>query len=194
MESAAAEVPKEKWERSWAEEAARVLGRLSEPHLAKKRATIIALVDARLSGASEESVWDRPETCSRTVYHNKWKRDKVFADVLAEVTKLAQGWEDGRATLALAGAAKALALASPSAVARLVAMLTSPEDAVVVRSAVAILDRAGMETAVKQQHELAGKAGQPVEVKHDLSKLTLEELRALRGLVSKTSDAVADAG
>lgn len=184
---------KAEWEQSWIEAAATCMGRLQEPHLAKKRATIIALVDARLSGAPEESVWGRPETCSRTVYHTKWKRDATFAGVLAEVTKLAQGWEDQRVTLALAGAAKALALASPQAVGSLVAKLTSVDETVVVRAAIAILDRAGMETAVKAQHELGGKANQPVEVKHDLSKLSLDELRALRGLVSKTS-AVADAG
>lgn len=188
------EQPKATWERSWTEEAARILGQLSEPHLAKKRATIIALVDARLSGASEESVWGRPETCSRTVYHNKWKKDSTFARVLAEVTRLAQGWEDGRTALALAGAARALALASPKAVGRLVDMLTSLEDAVVVRSAIAILDRAGMETATKAQHELGGRANQPVEVRPDLSKLSLEELRALRGLVSKANVDAADAG
>lgn len=38
----------------------------------KRRNTIIALVEARLSGTSEEEVWKRRDTCARRIYHEKW--------------------------------------------------------------------------------------------------------------------------
>lgn len=141
---------------SWEQAAAAALARLAEPHLAKKKATVIALVDARLTGVSEETVWRRPDTCSRTIYHNKWKKEPVFASVLADVTKLAQEWRDGRATRALAEAAERLALASPLAVGKLIQKLNSQDEKIVLRAALGILDRAGMETAAKAQVGLGG--------------------------------------
>jgi hypothetical protein len=134
----------------WETQAAEQLNRLTNPHIAKKRATIVALVDARLAGNSEESVFGRPDTCSRNIYHAKWKRDPVFADVLEKTTAMARDWHGGRSMRALAQAAERLALASPVAVARVIQVLsTSIDDQAVLRAAFGILDRAGMETAAK---------------------------------------------
>ena len=55
----------------WIDEAAAQLNRLQGKHREKQRATVIALVDARISGRSEETVWSLPETCSRNIYHSK---------------------------------------------------------------------------------------------------------------------------
>lgn len=134
---------------TWLQAAADQLDKLANPHREKKRATIIALVDARLAGRSEESVWDRPETCSRTIYHNKWKHDPTFAGVLDAVTRAARQHNDLRTLRALSEAAERLALASPLAAARLLGLLQSTDENVLHRAAVAILDRAGVETAAK---------------------------------------------
>lgn len=122
---------------------------LGGTHWEKKKATILALVDARLAGRPEESVWRLPETCSRQVYHAKWKRDPSFAAALAAVDRLAREWKDGRAVRALQEAAERLALASPVAAATAVRLLGAEDPNIKLRAAFGILDRAGMETATK---------------------------------------------
>jgi hypothetical protein len=156
----------------WLAAAADQLRRIEGQHAAKKKATVIALVDARLAGKPEETIWDRakhPDVCSRTIYHNKWKREPVFAEVLETVTRLARDWRDGRALRALRQAAEKMALASPLAADQLVSIATAGQvrrarvgpdkkpviftepapTADVLRAAVALLDRAGMQTAAK---------------------------------------------
>ena len=155
----------------WLQAADNELDRLRDPHRDKKRATILALVDARLAGRSEETVWGRPDTCSRNTYHTKWKLDPVFAEVLLRVTALARQWQEGRTLRALAAAAERLALAAPVAVARLVERMSSADEAIVLRAAVAILDRAGVETAAKSSSR--------TQVELDWSKLTDEQVAAV---------------
>ncbi len=127
------------------------LDRLGDPHRQKKRDTVLALVDARLSGRTEESVWKLPQACSRTTYQTKWKFDPVFAEVLETCTKIARQLRDTRAARAIATAAERLALASPVAAARLIGLLGSADENVVRLTAAAILDRAGVETASKSE-------------------------------------------
>jgi len=115
----------------------------------RMKTTIIALVDARLANETEESVWTRPGTCNRKTYHTKWKKDPLFADVLAACTKAAHAHQDQRAARALATASERLALAAPAGVNRLISLLGSEDEAIILRAAVAILDRAGLETAPK---------------------------------------------
>jgi hypothetical protein len=134
----------------WTDIAQAALARLNgHAHTEKMKATVIALVDAHLAGRSEETVWSLPEACSRKTYHGKWKRDPVFAEVLAEVDGLAKGWRDGRSLRALNEAAERLALAAPVAVSRLIERLKSDDESIILRAATAILDRAGLETAAK---------------------------------------------
>lgn len=130
---------------SWIDAAAAALDKLENPHRRKKRNTIIALVDARLAGRSEETVWGRPEVCSRTVYHLKWKHDPAFVSVLEEVTQIAHRWQDKRMLQALRSASERMALAAPVAAAKLVALLASEKPSVVLRAATAILDRTGID-------------------------------------------------
>jgi hypothetical protein len=145
----------------WEAQAAGELARLTEPHAAKKRATVIALVDTRLAGRSEETVFGRPDTCSRNTYHGKWKKDAVFADVLDKVTAAAWEWHGGRAVRALAQAAERLALASPAAVVKVIEVMTTSLDAqAVLRAAFGILDRAGVETASK------GPSGVAIQIEY----------------------------
>lgn len=127
------------------------LNRLSGQHAEKQKRTILALVDARLAGRSEETVWTTPGTCNRSTYHTKWKKDPVFAGVLDACTKAAIAHRDGAAARALAQAAERLALLAPPAVGRLAGLLNSDDEAIILRASVAILDRAGVETGAKSQ-------------------------------------------
>ena len=153
-------------EPDWLIAAGAQLDRLDQPHREKKRATVLALVDARLAGRSEETVWEprRPDTCSRAIYHAKWRNDPVFAEVLEQVTTLARGWQDGRALRALRQAAERMALAAPIAVGVAVAELKADDPAIRLRAAFGILDRAGMETATKASAEVSGKGGEAFEI------------------------------
>lgn len=141
----------------WSEAAASALSKLNDVQWGeKKKSTIIALVNARLAQRSEESVWDLPDVCARKTYHEKWKKDALFVSVLDEVTTLAKEWHNSRAMRMLAAAAEKLALSSPLAVDRLVEVMIQPDDLTNARlAAVAILDRAGMETAAKSSSENA---------------------------------------
>lgn len=132
---------------------------LTPPHLEKKKATIIALVDARLAGKPEESVWKLPEVCNRGTYHLRWKHDPAFAACLEAVTRLARQWKDGRTVRALQEAAERLALAAPVAVGKVLGLLTSEDENVRLRAALAILDRAGVETATKAETHVEGQIG-----------------------------------
>jgi hypothetical protein len=141
----------------WIAVATAHLDRLTPPNRERKRATILALVDARLAGRSEETVWKLPNTCSRSCYHGLggrhkggWKHDPIFADVLATVHALARRWNDERTLRALMAAQERLALASPVAVGKVVdRMINSKDESVILRAAFGILDRAGLETASK---------------------------------------------
>lgn len=142
----------------WRERATAALGRLNGVQWAdKKKATIVALVDAHLAGHSEETVWERDDICARNTYHNKWKKDALFAEVLAEVDSLARDWRDNRAVYALGEAAENLRLAAPDAVGRLITIMSQGRDLTNSRlAATAVLDRAGMETAAKSSSETTG--------------------------------------
>jgi hypothetical protein len=138
----------------WAEAVATELDRLyGLQHEHKRRNTILALVDARLAGRSEETVWGRPETCNRSTWHNSWKHDPLMQEVLHNVERTARRWTDTKAARALAEAAEKLALASPAAVGVAIRRMTSNDDNVALRAAFGILDRAGVETAPKQAQE-----------------------------------------
>lgn len=151
----------------WITVAAAELDRLNgKPHTGKMRATVLALVDVRLAGLPEERVWDRslyPDVCSRTIYQQKWKHQPLFASVLTNVEALARNYQDTRTLRALQSAAERLALASPVAVGRLIALMQDPESGIVLRAALGILDRAGVETAQKGSNEQSGAVNLVVE-------------------------------
>lgn len=137
---------------AWLEAAETVFVELQPPHLEKKRATILALVDARLAQRSEETVWKREDTCSRNTWHSKWKHDPVIAGAVDTVYKLATGWRDAKMLQALQDAAEKLALASPLAAMVAAQKLMSGDDKVALRAAFGILDRADFSTATKASH------------------------------------------
>lgn len=132
----------------WLAEAAHVFDGLSKQSREKKRATIIALVEARLAGRPEYTVWELPDTCVDTTYQY-WKSQPDFAYALGEAMRLALAWRDKEAMRALKKAAERLAMAAPVAVARVIERLGSQNEAIILRAAFGILDRAGVDTAVK---------------------------------------------
>jgi len=170
-------------EQGWVEAVGAAFGGLTGPHLEKKKATIIALVDARLAGRPEESVWKRAGVCNRGTYHLKWKRDPAFARALDEVTRLATTWRDTRTIRALQEAAEKLALAAPIAAARATLLLGSNDENVRLRAAFGILDRAGMETASKGSMAVAGDVTHNVEF--DFGQLDDAELDALAQIAAR---------
>lgn len=133
----------------WISEAVDLLNAITGAHAQKKRDTIIALVDARLAGRPEESVWQLPGTVNRKNYHVKWKHDPDFKAALDAVHRLATVYKTNQQVNSLALAAQNLAISSPAAVATAVALLTSQDETVQLRAAFGILDRAGVETAQK---------------------------------------------
>jgi hypothetical protein len=195
----------------WLAHAAAQLARLAGPHADKKRATVIALADARLAGKPEATIWNRaehPTVCNRNVYYkwidpNRHGYDPVFVEVLETVTKLAREWRDTRALRALQQAAEKMALASPLAADQLVSIATAgqvrrarpgpngrpqvftepaatPE---VLRAAVALLDRAGMQTAAKSVAVAAALdadqfAAMMAQAKHDAAAIDEEAAAA----------------
>lgn len=119
-------------------------------HERKKKDTLIALIDANMSGKSEETVWEREDTCARSTWHEKWKRDPLIAEVLERARRLAHDWRDGLAANTLAEAAELLALESYASVEKAAYLRDkSGDDRVQLQAAFGILDRAGALTAAK---------------------------------------------
>lgn len=133
-------------ENGWQAIAVQQLDRLNDnPHGQTMRDTILALVDARIGGSAETAVFDRPNTCNRTTYHRKWKKQPVFADVLEQVTALARTWKTRRALAAIEEAATLIDLSSPEATLAAVRRLHDHDGQVSLRAAFGLLDRSGLE-------------------------------------------------
>ena len=167
------------------------LARLEERrHGEKMKATIFELVAARVAGRSEETVWTLPHTCNRSIYHSKWKKDPLFADVLKRVTAAAIHYRDTEAARAVAKAAERLALASPVAAARLAGLLQSADETTVRLAAVNILDRAGLETAAKSQQQQIGSTLD--EWRQDAERRRLEVDQMLEEMEADAEETPAD--
>lgn len=144
------------------------------PHKEKMVNTIYHLVDARVSGKPETAVFGRKDTCSQNTYYAKWKNDPSFTACLDTVTALALEWKDGRFARALRTAAERLQLASPNAAAKLVVLMGDRDPNIVFRAATAILDRAGVETAMKSSQSLE------LETAEDVKESVMQKLDKMR--------------
>jgi hypothetical protein len=145
---------------AWIDEAREEFEQLREikrrekyPHVQKMIDTIIALVNADLSGESMASAFKRPETCAQNTYYEKWKKDPAFARCLENVKKLARKWHDGRVLRALDEASEKLIVEAPEMVGRLQQAIMRAnlqgDNRTVIYGVINWLDRAGTETAVK---------------------------------------------
>lgn len=115
--------------------------------------TIVALIDARLSGKPETVVFDREDVCSKTTYYTKWRDDPDFVAALDEATQLAYDWKDGWAMSRIRLAAEKLQVAAPDmtdiAIAIAKRAFLANDDAAALRAVFGVLDRADVKTAVK---------------------------------------------
>lgn len=108
----------------------------------KKKDTVLALLDVRLAGTPEEEVWSRTETCARSTWHEKWKKDPLIADVLERCRTITDYWKDNRAALAIAETSNRMSLESPASLDEVIRVRDQGEDdADRLRAALAILDR-----------------------------------------------------
>ena len=157
-------------------------------HERKKKDTLIALIDANMSGKSEETVWEREDTCARSTWHEKWKRDPLIAEVLERARRLAHDWRDGLAANTLAEAAELLALESYASVQEAARLRDeSEDDRVRLQAAFGILDRADIKTATKVDVRN--------EVHHELdgdTAATVFDILAQAGALQSGADAGAD--
>lgn len=154
----------------WVGDAADELARLRPPSVSKKRATIIGMVDARLSNIPESEVFRRPETCSKTTYYGRWLPDETFSSVLENVLAIAYANRDNRAMRALQRSGERLALAAPVAVMKLVELLQSDNERIALGAALGILDRAGVDV-VAGNSEPMRKLVTYAEVREELDRI-----------------------
>lgn len=153
------------------------------PHLQKMINTIFALVDAELSGAPVTGVFKRPECCSLNTYYTNWQYDEDFTTCLEGVRRVAREWHDGRALRAIEEAAEKLALLAPLAADTAGQGLSTYHNMDTrLRAAFAILDRAGLKTAAKTQHQLLGDAHGFGEMEDDELDLVLTNLLMAAGI------------
>lgn len=183
-DQAPAAEPEQSEEPEWLHLALDELNRFTGRSRRKKQQTVIALVQARVDGDPISSVWKRDDTCARSTYYNSWKGDHVFSKVHENVEKLALDWQATRGLRAVRKAAEALQIYAPMAANKAFQVLMNEDDSTALRAAFGILDRAGVETAQKLDHALAGRDGGPIKtmgatVTQDASELTDDELDAV---------------
>jgi hypothetical protein len=146
----------------------------------KKKDTIIALIDARLSGAPEESVWSRPQTCARSTWHDKWKSDSLISSVLDSCRRLVDEWRDDRGSLAIAETAQRMKLESPASLDEVIRVRDlGGDDADRLRAALAILDRIeglGSKTEQKITHAVSADEFARIQREAEVEVRRLEKL------------------
>lgn len=134
---------------AWLEFGLSELARIENPERNKKINTLIAIVDARLAGESDASVFRRAGTVSRNIWYEKWSHDPVIVNVLANLESIARPLHDAQAIRAMAAAATKIQIVSPRAAQTAIDKLASLDEAIALRAAFGLLDRAGVETAAK---------------------------------------------
>lgn len=120
----------------------------------KRRNTVLALVEARINGTPEEDVWKRKDTCTRRIYHQKWKVEPLFAETLAAVTS---GARTAKAKTALENALYKLQVSTETAVDRAIELIQSRDEQVALRASFGLLDRADIKTAAKSSTSIEGE-------------------------------------
>lgn len=75
---------------------------ISEPHLAKKRITVVKLAFARANQQRLDDVFEEPDTCARVIWYTKWKDDPVIAAAYEACYQRILDWKDEQTTAILA--------------------------------------------------------------------------------------------
>lgn len=190
------------------------LSALSGDHIAKKEITVLRLAEATAMGEPWKPIFHRSDTCTAKIWYGftdgqgeqkrGWKDDPVIAHALAVATERARWWVRVRRGKAVESALDVMVDAAPAIASQLVRIATEgrvlvqieggelfrPADVRdIVKASESVLDRVDKKTASKHTAELTGKDGLPLypDNKHDLTKLTVDELMALRAIVAKAA-------
>jgi len=180
----------QKIDREWVEDVTEQLERIRGRDAQKKRDTIIALVDARLNQRTDATAFRQIGTGHKITYHRSWKLDPLFAEVLSEVERLAIHWRSMQQAKYLQDTADRLAQLAPAAATVLAKAMKSEDLNIALKAAFGVLDRAGVATATKQQHqhEHTGPAGLPVG-----TLTSLEEWRRYQNEQKQNADGILEA-
>jgi hypothetical protein len=116
------------------------LARFGGAHAEKKRQTVLALVEAELAGEPEEKVWKRPDTCSRSTYHARWKKNTQFTRTLALVRDIARKYAAAQPAAAMIRARRTMQLGTAPAADRTVRELDSEDGNIALKAAKIIID------------------------------------------------------
>lgn len=116
----------------------------------KKRRAVIAYANGFLAGQSITETFTADDApCNRETFH-RWKaKDAQFAQAIEQIQAEVQAVTDKEAIESIRRAASKLALIADEAVDRMHDLLYSSDQNVALKAAIAILDRAGLETAAK---------------------------------------------
>lgn len=151
---------------TWAEVMGPFLALIGPPHAERKRASVLALMDARLNGKGLRYVWGRPGVCSRNAWYKWLKNDLAFARAVQigeglalEKSASVVGAMEAAALSALEMARREINLRAPDAVRRVLALMDSAElEQVQLGAAKYVLDRA----LGQPNQPLSGPGGEPL--------------------------------
>ena len=131
------------------------------------------ILDLRIAGASEQTIADEigvSDTTVHRVLHEIIEEMNIKLYIKADVLKRMELERLDKITLAL---------------------FANRNDPRTADTLLRVMERRAryLDLDVPMQSEVVTKQEGPIEVKHDLSKLSVEELKALRVIVAKTEDA-----
>ena len=113
-------------------------------HGQKKRKTILALVEAEMAGKAEETVWKQEDTCNRSTYHGKWKKNKQFSRTLALVRDAARKYASAPGSMAMLDARNRMQRITSKASRTIEKSLESADETIALRAALKTIEIAGV--------------------------------------------------
>ncbi len=200
-------------------EVSQALDRIMGEDAAKKERTVLRLAQAIATGTPQNEIFRNHRqygVCNKkywTGFGSKpgWKDDPIIAHALDVATQRARWWirvkegkgiESALDVLMDAGEASARQLSRVAIEGR--AQVTQSDGSTsfveadvkdILKAADSVLDRIDKRTAAKNTTEVTGAVRTEQTIVHDLSRLSTDELKALRTIVAKAeSDEAAGAG
>lgn len=116
-----------------------VLNEITGAHAEKKKATILALVQARLNNQTARSVFADPAYCNESTYHKKWKHDPVFARVFDYVMSAATTLVNAEELIFMVEARRYVQRRTPQAAKVLIKTLDDERSDVALKAAIETL-------------------------------------------------------
>jgi plasmid maintenance system antidote protein VapI len=142
----------------------RALDEIEQPHVAKKRATVLLLASATANDVAWSTVFEDPRACNQRVWYQKWQHDPAIATALELATMEALHWRDAETARIEAHVTqqrrRAIAEGSLDAVTGLRKTALSEPSHMQIDASKVLLTLADEEAAAK----LAAAKGKPIEV------------------------------